>query len=285
MPTSPEQREQASRPAPDPQPHQARQIAESFGVDVERYDRARPRYPDAMVTRIVAASPGSDVLDVGSGTGIEARQFQAAGCRVLGIEPDARMADFARRGGVQTEVATFEAWETAGRTFDVVISGTAWHWVDPVSGARKAADVLRPGGRIAAFWHVAQPPTDVVAAFATAYRQAAPDAPFTLDAGSNALDGYQALFTTAADGIREAGSFDEPEQWRFDQERVYTREQWLDALPTSGALTRLPADAVTAVLASVGAAVDRRGGSFTVHETVVVVTAVRSGGAPQAGRR
>ncbi|MGW3626958.1 methyltransferase domain-containing protein [Streptomyces sp. NPDC000880] len=32
-------------------------------------------------------------LDVGCGTGIAARQFQAVGCRVLGVEPDARMAD------------------------------------------------------------------------------------------------------------------------------------------------------------------------------------------------
>ncbi|TDD52029.1 SAM-dependent methyltransferase, partial [Nonomuraea terrae] len=26
-------------------PHQQRQMAESFGVDAERYDRARPSYP------------------------------------------------------------------------------------------------------------------------------------------------------------------------------------------------------------------------------------------------
>lgn len=84
-------------------------MAESFGVDAERYDRTRPRYRDAMVEQIVAASPGPDVLDVGCGTGIEARQFQAAGATVLGVEPDARMADLARRTGVEAEVATFEA--------------------------------------------------------------------------------------------------------------------------------------------------------------------------------
>ena len=81
-------------------------MAESFGEDPGRYDRARPPYPDALVDRIVAASPGTDVLDVGCGTGIEARQFQAAGCTVLGVEPDPRMAEFARRTGVEIEVAT-----------------------------------------------------------------------------------------------------------------------------------------------------------------------------------
>ena len=56
-----------------------RQIAESFGIDPERYDRARPRYPEALVARILAASPGPDILDVGCGTGIAARQFRAQG--------------------------------------------------------------------------------------------------------------------------------------------------------------------------------------------------------------
>ena len=138
---------------PGHETHQARQVAESFGADAERYDRARPSYPGAMVDRIVAACPGRDVLDVGCGTGIAARQFLAAGCRVLGVDPDARMAELARRSGVEAEVATFEAWDSAGREFDVVIAAQAWHWVDPVAGAAKAAQALRPAGRLAVFWN------------------------------------------------------------------------------------------------------------------------------------
>jgi SAM-dependent methyltransferase len=105
------------------------------------------------VRSIVAESPGRDVLDVGIGTGISARPFQAAGCRVLGVEVDARMAEFARQHGFEVEVAKFEDWDPAGRTFDAVIAGQAWHWVDPVAGAAKAAEVLRPGGRLAVFWN------------------------------------------------------------------------------------------------------------------------------------
>src|SRR5208283_5405168 len=171
-------------------PHHYRQIAESFGSDAERYDRARPRYPNALVQRIVAASPGPDLLDVGCGTGIEARQFQAAGCNVLGVEPDARMADFARRSGIEVEVATFEAWDPAGREFDAVVAGTAWHWVDPVAGAAKAAQVLRPAGLLAAFWHVFQLPPGVWEALAAVFQRVAPDSPFTfnLQPARQALD-------------------------------------------------------------------------------------------------
>jgi SAM-dependent methyltransferase len=259
--------------AAEPEPHRHRQVAESFGTDAERYDRTRPPYPDALVDRIVAASPGRDVLDVGCGTGIEARQFQAAGCTVVGVDPDARMAEIARRSGVEAEVATFEAWDPAGRVFDAVIAGTAWHWVDPVAGAAKAAHLLRPGGRLAPFHHVFQPPPEVQEAAAEVYRRVVPDSPFNLGGQKSALDLYQPLFTKIADGIRAAGGFSEPEQWRFDWECTYTREQWLDQLPTLGALTQLPADKLAQVLDGVGAAIDAMGGSFTMRYTTVAVTA------------
>jgi SAM-dependent methyltransferase len=263
---------------PRPEPHQARQIAESFGVDAERYDRARPCYPDALVDRIVAASPGPDILDVGCGTGIEARQFQAAGGRVLGVDPDARMADFARRTGVEVEVATFEAWDPAGREFDAIVAGTAWHWVDPVAGAAKAAQILRPGGRLAPFHHVFQSPSEVMDALAKVYRRVAPDSAFNLSnqLTRSAVDLYQPLFVKIADGIRAAGGFSEPERWRFDWERTYTRDEWLDQLPTLGALTQLPPEKLAEVLEGVGAAIDAMGGRFTMPYTTVAVTAARA---------
>lgn len=248
-------------------------MAESFGADAERYDRARPRYPDSMVERIVAASPGPDVLDVGCGTGIEARQFQAAGCTVLGVDPDARMAEFARRTGVEVEVATFEAWDPAGRTFDAVVAGQAWHWVDPVAGAAKAAQTLRPGGRLALFAHVFEAPPTVMEAFATVYQRVVPDSPFNGQSRGQARGIYAAMFTKFADGIREAGGFGEPERWHFDWEQSYSRDEWLDLLPTTGGLTRLPADKLAEVLEGVGTAVDAIGGGFTMPYTTLAVIA------------
>ncbi|MEU8955275.1 class I SAM-dependent methyltransferase [Streptomyces sp. NPDC048518] len=271
---------------PENEPHRQRGIAESFGVDAERYDRTRPRYPDALIHRIVGAGPPPAVLDVGCGTGIAARQLQAAGCSVLGVEPDGRMAELARRLGVETEVATVEEWDPAGRRFDAVVAGQAWHWVDPVAGAAKAARVLRPGGRLVAFWNVHEPPAAVADAFATAYREAAPDSPLAAQATQAATasttttateDAYRLILGKAADGIRRAGGFAEPEEWRLAWECTYTRDAWLDQLPTQGALTRLPAEAQSHVMAAVGTAVDAMGGSFTMRYVTVAVAAVRTG--------
>jgi SAM-dependent methyltransferase len=252
--------------------HKARQMAESFGLDAERYDRARPSYPPAMVERIVAGSPGRDVLDVGIGTGISARPFQAAGCRVTGVDVDDRMAEFARRQGFEVEVATFEEWRPGRRMFDLVIAGQAWHWVDPVAGPLKAAQVLRPSGRLAVFWNVFQFPADLSAAIAAVYRQVLPGSPFARGT-SGGLAAYSGLATKAADGIRDAARFGPPEQWQFDWERLYTRDEWLDQVPTSGGHNQFPPGKLDELLEGTGAAIDAVGGRFTMSYVAVVVTA------------
>ncbi len=257
------------------QPHLHRPMAESFGVDPDRYDRTRPAYPAELVARIVAALPGTDVLDVGSGTGIVARQFALAGCRVLGVEPDARMAAFARTSGVDVEVARFEDWDASGRSFDAVVAGTAWHWVDPVVGAAKAADILRPDGLLALFWNVSAPPPEVQDTLADAFVAAVPDAPFDLRRRNADAAGHQPILERWMDGMRTVGAFARPEQWTFAWQQEYSRDAWLDQLPTSGAMTMLDPERQAAVLDRVGDAVDALGGTITVSWTCLAVVARR----------
>jgi SAM-dependent methyltransferase len=265
-------REQAS--------HLQRPVAEGFGADAGRYDRARPTYPADLVDRIVAASTrransGPYCLDVGCGTGISARLFQAAGCRVLGVDPDPRMAELARQGGTETEVATFEDWDPAGRTFDAVIAAQAWHWVDPVAGAAKAAAVLRPGGRLAVFWNAFDPPEELRAAFGEVFRRVLPDSPFGGFWARPAIDAYRAGCEKVADVMRQAGAFAEPEEWLSCWQRPYTRDEWLDLVPTTGGFTRHPEAIQQQLLDGLGAAVDAAGGTFTMSYTTIAATAAR----------
>jgi SAM-dependent methyltransferase len=258
-------------------PEQFRQVAESFGANAGRYDRARPSYPRAMVDQILAASPGRRVLDVGCGTGIAARLFQGAGAQVLGIDPDERMAAQARQRGLEVEVARIEDWDPAGREFDAVVAGQAWHWVEALAGARRAAQALRPGGRLAVFWNSFRPPAGMGEAMAAVYRRVLSDSP--LQAGLPGPDGYARLGDRAASGIRETGAFIKNiEQWRFDWERPYRRDEWLAQVPTFGGNNQLPADTLGEILAGIGAVVDAAGGQFTMGYTTVVTTVLRADG-------
>ncbi|GLW97019.1 class I SAM-dependent methyltransferase [Microtetraspora sp. NBRC 16547] len=133
------------------------------------YDRYRPESPDELIDELTAGNPTRG-LDVGCGTGKVARTLARRGLAVLGIEVDERMADVARGHGVEVEVAPFETWDDAGRRFDLITCGDAWHWIDPEAGIAKAARVLATGGIMAWFWNSSQVEEPVASAFTRVYR-------------------------------------------------------------------------------------------------------------------
>lgn len=136
--------------------HTDRRRAESFGGSADAYDRHRPRYPQPLIAELMSGGPVR-VLDVGAGTGIAAAQLRAAGAQVLAVEPDARMARMAAEKGIDVEVAGFEDWQPADRTFDLVLFAQSFHWVEPRAALRKVLTVLNPAGRLALVWNRIEP--------------------------------------------------------------------------------------------------------------------------------
>ena len=223
-----------ARPPNWPATHLQRQVAEVLG----RRRALRPG-PAQLPGRPGGAhrrrQPGRDVLDVGCGTGIASRLLAAAGCRVLGVDADPRMAAAARELGTETQVAKFEDWDPAGRAFDAVVAAQAWHWVDPVAGAAKAAAVLRPGGRLTVSgtsssrrrsWGKRSPRRSAGAArlalpaalLGPARRQGYPEGEGRRGGGRNPAGGH----------VQRAGRVAAP--WQ----RQYTTDEWLHLLPTTG---------------------------------------------------
>lgn len=139
-----------------------RDLGRVFNQVPELYDRVRPGYPDdlfADLAAITGIDERSSVLEVGCGTGQATRSLAALGCAVTAIEPGADMAALARQrlatfGTVKVETSTFEEWDDRGRRFDVLVAASAWHWVDPPIGWRRAHDVLYPAGWMALLGNV-----------------------------------------------------------------------------------------------------------------------------------
>lgn len=251
---------------------QDRRRAQSFGADPERYDRSRPSYPAALVDDLLGENPAL-VLDVGCGTGKAARLFAARGCHVVGVEPDERMARVARSHGIAVEVATFETWDPAGRAFDMVVSGQAWHWVDSSAGPKKAAAVLRHGGRLAVFWNVGAHEPETKAALDAVYRRLAP----TLESGYVPLGQRQPPKLAHVTAIEASALFEGPEIKIYPWAQRYRRDEWLDQMGTHSDHLVLPPAQLEALLGGLGTAIDQLGGSITVHYQTDLIVARRIG--------
>jgi ubiquinone/menaquinone biosynthesis C-methylase UbiE len=127
-----------------------------FDGAAQLYDASRLGYPSEVVEFAVATAavgPGSEVLEVGCGTGQLTGALARYGLRLTAIDIGPAMIAAARRRlddpAVSLQVASFEDFAAAEASFDLIISGTAFHWVDPEVKFRKPARLLRPGGWLA----------------------------------------------------------------------------------------------------------------------------------------
>jgi len=119
------------------------------------YDATRRHYPAAIADAVVANAairPGSAVLEIGCGTGQFTRHLAGRGLDVTAIDVGAAMVQTARRNvadaTVRFQVCSFEDFADGG-PFDLIVSASAFHWIDPGVGLVKAAGLLRPGGWLA----------------------------------------------------------------------------------------------------------------------------------------
>lgn len=109
---------------------------------------------DEVLAAVLAELPrGSEVLDVGCGTGDQLRRCREAGMRVTGVEPAARLRQAALAANPEVEVVDALAGELPfpDRRFDLVISIEVLRYLEPDDLGRaydELARVVRPGGRV-----------------------------------------------------------------------------------------------------------------------------------------
>lgn len=106
----------------------------------------------------VAGSGRGAVLEIGPGTGQATIELLARGARVHAIEPGRRLAAFLRerlgQERLTLSVGRFEDVPLDPGSADLVVSATAFHWVDPAVGFPRIVDVLRHGGWVALWWNL-----------------------------------------------------------------------------------------------------------------------------------
>jgi ubiquinone/menaquinone biosynthesis C-methylase UbiE len=124
----------------------------------DRYERGRPDYPAAAVSKIVELlelRPGRTVLDLAAGTGKLTRLLVPSGANVVAVEPvPAMRAELERQvPGVAVLGGTAEQIPLAAASVDAVTVGQAFHWFDELPALREIHRVLKPGGGVALIWN------------------------------------------------------------------------------------------------------------------------------------
>ncbi|MEV6864268.1 class I SAM-dependent methyltransferase [Streptosporangium subroseum] len=240
----------------------------SFTEDAELYDQARPGYPPELfddLAELTGIGPGCRVLEVGPGTGQATVPLAERGCRIVAVELGAEMATLARHNlarfpSVQVVTAAFEDWPPPAEPFDVVVSATAFHWIDPAVRMVRAADALRAGGALAtiATHHIRGGSTDFFAAAQTCYERFDPATPPDLRLRSAAEIPYD------SDGPEPSGRFGPPVFRRHEWEQAYSTAEYLNLLRTYSNHRTLEPAALVGLLDCIARLInDRHGGQIT----------------------
>ena len=136
--------------------------------EAERYERARPGYPDATVEWLAAAlrlGPGTRVAELGAGTGKFTRSLVPLCGLAVAVEPVEEMRrEVSRRvPGARVVGGTAEALPLRGGAVDAVICAQSFHWFARDAAVAEIHRVLRPGGRLGLLWNQRDESVDWVA--------------------------------------------------------------------------------------------------------------------------
>jgi ubiquinone/menaquinone biosynthesis C-methylase UbiE len=122
----------------------------------ESYEACRLGYPSEVVefvTTTAELGSGSKVLEVGCGTGQLTESLARYGFDLTAIDIGPTLVAMARRrldgSAVSFQTSSFEELDVAEGCLDLIVSGTAFHWVDPEVKYSKSIRLLRPGGWLA----------------------------------------------------------------------------------------------------------------------------------------
>lgn len=124
-----------------------------FSNKAESYSEGRPGYAQGVMELICndILKPGDKIADVGSGTGIFAKEFMERGFDVYCVEPNENMRkqaeiQFVGNPHFISVAAPAEATTLPPQSVSLVTAASAFHWFDAEKFHEECLRILKPGG-------------------------------------------------------------------------------------------------------------------------------------------
>ncbi|MBR0138218.1 MAG: class I SAM-dependent methyltransferase, partial [Erysipelotrichaceae bacterium] len=99
---------------------------------------------------------GSEVLEIGCGTGKATGAFLEKGCHVTALEPGENLAEIAQhkfkdKPGFILKNEMFQDFSAAEESFDLIYAASSFHWIEEGYGYKRVFELLKAGGSFARF--------------------------------------------------------------------------------------------------------------------------------------
>lgn len=137
------------------------ELRRTFNTDEYNYDKSRPDYPKELffdIFEYINLSENSNVLEIGIGTGQATLPFLNKGCNVTAVELGDKLArycaqKFSHFDNFSIINSDFIEADLPEKSFDLIYSATAFHWIPKHDGYAKIKSLLKPDGAVALFWN------------------------------------------------------------------------------------------------------------------------------------
>ena len=226
---------------------------QKFSGKADVYQNARPSYAQELLDFVAqkwGIGEGSQVADIGSGTGILTRQLLGLGARVYAVEPNADMRAKSEEllGGhpnFVSVVGTAEQTTLPDYSVHLVTAAAAFHWFDPERFRQECDRILLPGAPVVLLWNEARLSEEINLGRERIYKKYCPN--------FKGFSGGREGRTRA----KHAFFGEEIQEQRFDNPLIYDRQTFVNrALSSSYSLIEIDPE-FDAYLAELGELFDQ----------------------------
>ena len=219
-----------------------RNLKDAFGNSSKNYQSSRREYPPELIDYIINKTnltETSVILDIGCGTGKSTIPFAKIGCKIEAIDLSKEMIKEAieatnKNLNISYNVCSFEDFKTDGKLFDAILSGTSFHWLEPIIRTKKILSVLKNKGHIAIFWsYPAYENSDFLQKLREIYKNDVPKYP----------EGYTKNEERFIPELKDYGLFENIRLKEFLVSETYTKEELINLLNSYSWITSLDSEA------------------------------------------